>query len=505
MVELSFLITILDDSIVEGDEVFQVVLEIPQGNSNGASLGTQFRTNVTIIDNDATLLSHKLSRCNDTTLQVVAGKSFSTSILAMGNDGQPMTIVGGERFFAVIENNERLWIHPGTASGSQRNALRQVCTVSGSNHSASSYTVSSTGIVEQGNYQLRVYYAFPNAIRGDYFYDGFFDRLAMSRFDHNVNYTWGTGRLIPSGTDYVTVRWSGAILSGSTSGNYSFKVDADDHARLWIDGRLLMDHWHMGDVNLLEVPKVIYLAANTLYELVLEYREVQDSAHARLLWSLPGSATLQVVPQTSLYSLLEISQSPVIITIQSAVTAASTTECHGEGLYSGTALHTSYFTICPRDVYGNMRDDDDDLFYLSTDIFFANLTLINNHAHQGVGPETIVPDIWFNPNTYCFDASYTPQRSGNYELSIFHEASRGSQGNKAHVSGSPFYLTVIPDTMSGPLSVIDNLVSQQPLYMVAGFCSNFTVVARDNAENLLLKGGNHIQVGGKTKWTHSIF
>ena len=61
------------------------------------------------------------------------------------------------------------------------------------------YNFSST-IKEQGIYQLRIMHAFPGGLKGEYFSDGFFERLALTRIDRTVNFTWATGRLIPRGS-----------------------------------------------------------------------------------------------------------------------------------------------------------------------------------------------------------------------------------------------------------------------------------------------------------------
>mgnify|MGYP005991463323 CR=1 FL=1 len=480
VIERSFQVTILDDNIVEEDEVFQVVLEVPEG---GGSVGAQFRTNVTIIDNDRDLLAPKLTKSYENTTIARAGEVFSTRIDAVAASGEPMRL-GGDRFFALIENNVAQWQAPPTQSGAQRNALRQQCTVTDEGNGT--YTVHSVGIREQGVYQLRLYHAFPNSIRGEYFYDGFFERLAVQRLDHKVNFTWGEGNLIPRGSDYISIRWSGAVLP-EQSGMYQFKVEADDHSRLWVDGELILDHWHERFVNL-EPSRDFFMAADRLYEVVLEYREVRGEARARLLWAFEGG-NLDVVPQRNLLSLFEIDRSPVLVTIQSADTTASTTECTGEGLYAATARRESSFTVCPRDQYRNLRDDDD-LFYLATQRFSAVLYLVNNHGHNGVGAEAVTADMVYNPETSCYDFNYTPQIAGSYRLEVYFQEYRGATMNQ--VAGSPFYLTVDVDKISAPLSQVRNL--PVPLYAEAGSCHNFTVVARDGAKNFLFHGGAGIQV-----------
>jgi hypothetical protein len=365
-----------------------------------------------------------------------------------------------------------------------RNSLRKSCSVVDLGNG--SYTITSSGVKEQGIYQLRTWHAFPSGLKGEYYSDGFFENKVLSRIDRQVNFTWGFGRLIPRGTDYVTIRWSGAILTNA-SAIHNFYVDADDHARLWIGGELLLDHWHERGAYL-EPPRSIYLRGKQLYEVVLEYREVTGIAFARLMWSF-NNISMQVIPASNLFSLHEINRSPVLVTILSSTTNANTSECIGDGLYSGIALQKSFFKVCPRDAFGNMRDDIDEK-YLETEQFEASLVLQNDLGYNGVGVEYILPVFNYNSNEHCFETSYTPQHAGQYRLDVYYYNPFTDSRNA--LINSPFYLTFQPDRTSGPKSNVVGLPSV--LHMIAGNCHNFTIVARDNAQNLRKVGGDDFEV-----------
>ena len=49
------------------------------------------------------------------------------------------------------------------------------------------------------------------------------------------------------GSDFVSIRWTGLVKANWK--RTIFKVHADDHARLWVDGILLLDHWHEQQVS----------------------------------------------------------------------------------------------------------------------------------------------------------------------------------------------------------------------------------------------------------------
>ena len=67
-----------------------------------------------------------------------------------------------------------------------------------------------------------------------------------------VNFTWGLGRLTAHGSDFVSVRWEGAVrppLASSAWEDFTFMVVCDDGVRLWVDHDLIIDQVVAGDVG----------------------------------------------------------------------------------------------------------------------------------------------------------------------------------------------------------------------------------------------------------------
>lgn len=470
----------MDGNIVEENEVFQVVLETPEG---GGSVDAQFRANVTIFDDDIGKLSPAFTYPLVTRISSVAGQSFAFQIQTRTAQGIPMRM-GGERFFSVIENYYARWVSPDTPSGTQRQSTRKTCNITDNGNGT--YTIYGS-LQEQGKYDLRTWHAFPGGLRGDYYYDTFMQDLALSRIDRVVNFTWGTGRLMPRGSDYISVRWSGVVRASSTGTCY-FYFNADDFGRLWLDGNLLVDHAFQRKVYE-EASHPVYLIKDVLYEIEIEYVEVVGEAWAYLLWG-PSPNHLSVIPPEYLYSLYEIDKSPVEIDVVSTATTASTTECWGDGLFSATAAHETSFVVCPRDQYRNLRDDADNLF-LSTELFSSSLVLIDDHGYyNGVGTERITPSMVYDVTTHCFVGTYTPERAGVYVMNVTYQTSFSDPYQ--HVLGSPFTVTVTPDRANGPMSRVYGL-SATPLLLSAGSCYNYTVVMRDQHQNLLHAGGDNVE------------
>jgi len=98
-----------------------------------------------------------------------------------------------------------------------------------------------------------------------------------------VNFTWGTGVLLPLASDYVSIRWSGLLLVPPQTTYYYFSVASENEARLWLNGNLVLDHLHAQSVGT-EPARPVYLQGNTLIEIILEFREIRGTASLSLLW-----------------------------------------------------------------------------------------------------------------------------------------------------------------------------------------------------------------------------
>ena len=497
VVERTFLVKILDDNLVEEDETFQVILEVPEG---GGSVGPQFRTNVTILDDDLGLLSPSKTMILTKNVSVVSGVTFTALVQAAYPTSQNMT-TGGETLFSLLENFYDKWANPGTPSGSQRHTLRAQCPVTDNADGSGRYTVKCKAIAEQGGYQLRVYHAFPGGLTGQYYYDSFFNNLAFSRLDANVNFTWGQGKLVTHGTDFVTIRWSG-IVKAAYTGTHQFYVEADDNARLWIDGDLVLDHWQERYATL-EPSRSVFLTLGSLYEIVLEYREITLEANCRLMWSY-GSVKMTVITKEFLYALFPIGD-PINVQVSSAQTEPTTTECTGAGLSVGQALQEATFNVCPRDVHLNLRDDDDakrlSIEYFAATLKFKNDTSPTGLIYNGDGgsvykngdayrQEYIQVPLTYDFGMHCFTGRYTPLRAGIYSLDVTYQ--QQAFGTAYRVAGGPFTVNVSPSTTFGPYSVISNLPN--PTNAVAGLCYTFFIEARDGSRNRRWVGGDNFVV-----------
>jgi hypothetical protein len=81
-----------------------------------------------------------------------------------------------------------------------------------------------------------------------------------------------------------SARWTG-WLRVPTSGHYVLYLDVDDGARLWLDGRLLLDEWRGQPLS--SYTLALDLQAGRAYALRLDYCQYGADSYAQLAWVRP--------------------------------------------------------------------------------------------------------------------------------------------------------------------------------------------------------------------------
>ena len=118
---------------------------------------------------------------------------------------------------------------------------------------------------------------------------------SVERVDPIVDFTWGSGHVIPSFRDRGSIEWTGFVDSWRDE-DVTFHVTAGtgDYVRLDVDGVVLMD----GEVGYANgsVP----MKKGVLYDVRLMYAERDASASIKLEWS-SESIERSVVPTQHLF------------------------------------------------------------------------------------------------------------------------------------------------------------------------------------------------------------
>jgi hypothetical protein len=136
-------------------------------------------------------------------------------------------------------------------------------------------------------------------LKAEYFDNPDFTSPLPIRVDPKINFDWGgNAPLAGMGSDTFSVRWTGQVQPSFTE-TYTFYVTADDGVRLWVNNKLLIDHWSYSPS---EYSGTIALVAGKKYAIKMEYFDDTYGAKAQLRWSSP-STSKGIVPKSQLYSL----------------------------------------------------------------------------------------------------------------------------------------------------------------------------------------------------------
>ena len=125
-----------------------------------------------------------------------------------------------------------------------------------------------------------------------------FTGATWTRIDPGIDFDWSNVDPLPGfmRTNF-SVRWSGQLLADHTE-TYTFHVLADEPARLWIDGRLLLATG--GDNFFFERRESIPLTTGDRYDIRYETHSTAGNATAKLAWSSPSTPKAPV-PGTHLF------------------------------------------------------------------------------------------------------------------------------------------------------------------------------------------------------------
>ncbi|MFJ5262362.1 PA14 domain-containing protein [Streptomyces sp. NPDC088387] len=142
-----------------------------------------------------------------------------------------------------------------------------------------------------------------HGLKGEYFTQsapGAFDfaELKATAFDPQIDFDNLEPRLrsATGRADDVSVRWTGRIVPEVT-GPTTFSVIGDNGFRLWVDNRLVIDHW-VDDWDREQTSQSVELTAGRAYDIKVEYFEHYGGSNLRLRWTPPG-ATKTAVPRSA--------------------------------------------------------------------------------------------------------------------------------------------------------------------------------------------------------------
>ena len=133
-------------------------------------------------------------------------------------------------------------------------------------------------------------------LTGAYYTGANFDKLVGERVDRVIDIALSSKEKkpntlifpgLPEGK-HASVRWTGE-LEPDVTGDYTFQTFSNAGIKLWIDDKLVINHWRQGWLPWKDVAKV-RLEARRRHKIKLEWSKDQDMETVQLLWKPPSSA-----------------------------------------------------------------------------------------------------------------------------------------------------------------------------------------------------------------------
>jgi alpha-D-xyloside xylohydrolase len=135
----------------------------------------------------------------------------------------------------------------------------------------------------------------PGGLTGSYYAGSSFERLLATRVDPGIDIRTMPGPALPNSRIHpalpegnFSVRWEG-FVEPDTTGDYLFQTYSNNGIKLWIDDRLVADHWRQGWLPWYDLARV-HLTAKRRCRLKLEWTREQGMETMRLLWKTPSAS-----------------------------------------------------------------------------------------------------------------------------------------------------------------------------------------------------------------------
>ena len=131
-------------------------------------------------------------------------------------------------------------------------------------------------------------------LTGSYYSGADFKHLVGERVDRVIDIALSSKETKPNHLIYAglpegnaSVRWAGEVEADVT-GDYTFQTFSNSGIKMWIDDKLVINHWRQGWLPWKEVAKV-RLEGKRRHKLRLEWSKDQNMETVQLLWKPPAS------------------------------------------------------------------------------------------------------------------------------------------------------------------------------------------------------------------------
>ncbi|MEU1894214.1 PA14 domain-containing protein [Streptomyces pristinaespiralis] len=163
------------------------------------------------------------------------------------------------------------------------------------------FALLGTAVVSDATASAAEEAAVAHGLKGEYYTQSAagafdFDELKATTVDPNLDFDSLEERLQArtGQSDDATVRWTGKITP-EKAGDHVFSMTGDNGFRLWIDNRIVIDHW-VDDWDREQNSQPVSLEAGRAYDFKVEYFEHFGGSNLHLRWTPPGGEKTAVPP-----------------------------------------------------------------------------------------------------------------------------------------------------------------------------------------------------------------
>lgn len=140
--------------------------------------------------------------------------------------------------------------------------------------------------------------AFRN-LKGEYFpNEDLGGEPRMIRKDSNIDFNWDTeSPAVSIPREHFSARWTGELVAPAT-GDYRVSETSDDGARLWVNGKRVIDDWTVHAARPVEV--TLHFEAGKPVPFQLDYFQAEGGASMQLGWTLVGTQEPEIAQAVEL-------------------------------------------------------------------------------------------------------------------------------------------------------------------------------------------------------------
>uniref|UniRef100_A0A7S0EWB6 PA14 domain-containing protein n=1 Tax=Hanusia phi TaxID=3032 RepID=A0A7S0EWB6_9CRYP len=196
-------------------------------------------------------------------------------------------------------------------------------------------------------------------------------KLMGSQAESTIDFAWGSNNPLNASAPYQgcwSARWVG-FLNGNYSEIFTFTVVTDGGVRLKFDDMTIIDQWNSTSAN--EFSATVQMVQGVFYDLEVEYVTGAIGDKMLQLYWQSNSQAKDIVSNSNLRVESNVLGLPSnsggpnggynTLFVHPTVVCATTSAVAGAGLTIATAGVRASFSVWSKDMYGNLRDDTNDI------------------------------------------------------------------------------------------------------------------------------------------------